>query len=586
MPTARRTRLLLACALLAGAGAAPAALGSNPHRLADGPLGASDDVAWMLDLEQKLNDDNFVFGKAVAAYFPSTERVAGTSTSTGGWGDSGLWNGVYVGGQSFRYATAKAHLAALPGNGKGNANPDNGIDQERDFWADQLADATRKITESLKYQHIDINIAEDWQGTPKAPAVNPNGYPVGGDKHVADFGGGIIQGEKGMIARACTPANATSPTAIGAPTKDEAQPVNNNSNRVFQIKRKADGITYNCETSPSRDTYAGLTFGLLTAYDLVTPDFPALRAQIREDLLAMGEFLLKYGWTSPRPHGYVSAKHTFDGFWSPDYFAQVPMARLNLTNAVRHVLADGDDAEATAKWDAIWTEELATQGSTLALSMEVDSLQPNDGYYKFNLHHLTAFNLLRTTTGAERDLIARSVAVMDKTTGDDLNAHFQALLYGVTGEESRRDEAVTRLREWKQYRLNTDEGQRIRNSTRCDADITCVKEDQYDLVTPAGRVTWFPGTPDTPELGVAGTPLYQEAQKTQLRALDPLAVAERTPTDFLWQRPPTQLDGSAAAHGREPGVDYLTPYWVLRYFTEVDVPAVSPLPAWAGPGHA
>jgi hypothetical protein len=567
----RPSRLLLAGVLLAGTAAAPLALGDNPHAVTDGPLAAADDVAWMVDLERKLTEDNFVYGKAVAAYWPTSERKPGQATSTGGWGDSGLWNGVYLGGQSYRYATAKAHLAALPGNGRGtgNDNPDNGTEDQRDFWVEQRDDALHKIRESLRYEHVDITIAEDWHGAPQAPDVNPSGYPVGSDKHLADFGGGVVDGQRGMIMRACTPASATSPTGVNPPTQYDDKPVNNNDNRVFQIRWvHGDGQLWNCETSPSRDTYAGLTFGLLTAYDVVGEDLGPLRDQIREDLLAMGEFLVGHGWTFPRPHGYVSAKHTFDGFYSPDYFLQVPMARLNLTNAVRHVLADGDDPVAKAKWDAIWTEELVTQGASLAASMEVDSLQPNDGYYKFNLHHLTAYNLLRTLSGAERDLVARSVAVMDKTTRDDVNAHFQTLLYGVTGETSRRDEAITYLREWKKYRLATDDGQVVNNKARCGAGLTCVPQDQYELVTPAGDVTWFPGS------------------STDVRAARPLPVALRPPTDFLWQRPPTQLNGQAAANGREPGIDYLTPYWMLRYFTEVKVPALQPLPEWPGPGHA
>lgn len=571
----RRTSLLVVGALLAGTALSTSAFADKPARIVDGPLAAADDVAWMLDLERKLNEDNFQYGKAVAAYWPDTARLPGQATGTGGWGDSGLWNGVYVGGQSYRYATAKAHLAALPGsNGKGHGNgsPDNGVDDERDFWTEQRDDALAKLTESLKYEHIDITIAQDWQGTLKVPAVNPNGYPLGGDKHLADFGGGIIPGEKGMIMRACTPAGATSPTAIGDPFVDPAQPVNNNSNRVFRITRHEDGIAYNCETSPSRDTYAGLTFGLLTAYDLVGPDFPQLAAQIRGDLQAMGDFLVKYAWNYPRPHGYVSLKHDFDGFISP-LFVQVPMARLNLTNAVRHVLADSDDAVAKAKWDLVWAEELASQGALLAASMEIDSLQPNDGYYKFNLHHLTAFNLLRTTTGAEHDLIAGSFAVMDKTTRDDLNAHFQTLMYGVTGETARRDEAITYLRQWKQYRTNTGDGQVIRNSARCGTEVECVPQDQYELGTPVGDLTWFPG-----QAALTG-------EDPELRAARPLPVANRAPSDFLWQRPPTNLDGQEAPNGREPGIDYLTPYWMLRYFTEVQTPALSPLPEWVGPAH-
>lgn len=572
----RRTSLLVAGVLLAGTALSTSALADRPARLADSPLAAADDVAWMLDLEQKLNEDNFQYGKAVAAYWPTTDRVPGGATATGGWGDSGLWNGVYTGGQAYRYVTAKAHLKALPGQGKGLGldKDDDGVDDERDFWTEQRDDALAKIRESLKYQHVDINIAQDWHEEFQVPAVNPNGYPAGSDRHVADFGGGIVQGEKGMIMRACTPVDATGPTAIGNPSQDAAQPVNNNSNRVFQIRwTSGDGVLYNCETSPSRDTYAGLTFGLLTTYDLLGKDFPELADQIRGDLHAMGEFLVKYGWTYPRPHGYVSAQHTFDGFYSPDYFAQVPMARLNLVNAVRHVLADGDDPVAKAKWDALWAEELATQGPSLAVSMEVDSLQPNDGYYKFNLHHLTAFNLLRTTTGLERDVIARGVAIMDKTTRDDLNAHFQTIMYAMTGETSRRDDAVTYLRQWKQYRTNTGHGQVIRNSTRCGADIECVPTDQYEIDTPAGPLAWFPG-----QAALTGG-------QPKLRASRPLPVPDRAPSDFIWQRPPTNLDGQEAPNGREPGIDYLTPYWLLRYFTEVEVPALQPLPEWAGPAH-
>ena len=86
--------------------------------------------------------------------------------------------------------------------------------------------------------------------------------------------------------------------------------------------------------------------------------------------------------------------------------------------------------------------------------MVVDSAQPNDGYYKFNLHHLAMFNLLRTTTGTERDLLARGFGVMDKTTQDDVNAHFEAITYSATGDQWRLDAAVQHLREWLGYRAN------------------------------------------------------------------------------------------------------------------------------------
>lgn len=562
-----RTRLALIAALVASSCFTLTSHATPPHVLADGPLGAPDDVAWMLDRETKM-DDNLQQGKAVAVDFATDEQVPGQVVGTGGWGDTGLWTGVYLGGESLRYATAKAHLASLPGNTGGNPNPDNGIDDQRAFWTGQRDQAMTRIRTILAAEHRDITIAEDWTGTLKVPpsvSTNPcvqgTGLP-GCDQHLADFGGGIVPGQKGMIMRSCTPKGIGA-LGIAAPSQYADHPIENNDNRVFEITwTHGDGKTYYCETSPSRDTYAGLTFGLLTAYDMI--DDEALRDQIRTDLQTMGDFLIRYGWTYPRPHGYVSAKHDFDGFFSP-LFVQVPMARLNVTNAVRHVLTDGTDAVAKAKWDAIWTEELASQGSVLAASMQIDSLQPNEGYYKFNLHHLTAFNLLRTLTGPERTLVAQAVSVMDNTTHDDLNAHFEAIIYSQTGDADRLSDAITHLRQWKQYRVNTGEGRQVDNLSRCGHDLACVPKDQYELGTPAGDVAWFPGT------------------STQRRAARPLPVAERAPSDFIWQREATILNGRDAANHREAGVDYLTPYWMLRYYTEVEHPSQGSLPAWPGP---
>ena len=149
---------------------------------------------------------------------------------------------------------------------------------------------------------------------------------------------------------------------ISDPTVDPANPVNNNSNRVFQITwTHGDGVTYNCETSPSRDTYAGLTFGLLTAFDMLGPDGrrpPGRRSATTS--LAMGEFLLKYGWNYPRPHGYVSTKHDFDGA-SPRCSSRAdgpaqPRPTPSGTSA------GGGTPAHRLKWNAVWDEELATAG--------------------------------------------------------------------------------------------------------------------------------------------------------------------------------------------------------------------------------
>jgi hypothetical protein len=518
----------------------------------DNSVANGDDVAAMLTYE-KLMEDHLRSGHAVEVDFGSAARTPGDVVGTGGWGDSGLWTGVYLGGQAMRYQVAKKHLAnpLTPG--------------EATFWTDQRDEALARVRMILAAEHRDINIAEDWTGELKIPPDVKLDDPLN-DRHIANFGGGVIHGEKGMIQRSCTPVGIGR-LGINDPTNYPDEPIRNNDNRVFQITwTHGDGKTYNCETSPSRDTYAGLTFGLLTAFDMVGPDAPDLRNQIRTDLLAMGNFLWKYGWTYPRPHGYVSIEHDFNGFFSP-LFIYTPEARLNVANAVRHVADNGGATADKAKWDAIWGEEFTTQGPEVAGSLASDAIQPHDSYYKWNLSHLNAFNLLRTTTGVQRRLLLRGIAAMDKTTRDDVNAHFEAITYAVTGEQHRLTLATKHLREWLDWRANVEAGP-VHNSSRCGHTLKCVPDDHQEIglnLAEDGTIVWRPGT------------------ETLKRAARPLPVAERTPTDFLWQRSPDQLDGSQPATHRMPAIDFLTPYWMIRYYSEVATPAFTPFPEWPGP---
>jgi hypothetical protein len=532
-----------------------APVASDACTSSDQSLANAADVDNVVHFEQ-LMADHLHEGHAVEVDFATKDKVPGQVVGTGGWGDSGLWTGVYLGGEAMRYQVAKKHLA------------DPSItDGDRAFWTGQRDEAMQRARLILAAEHRDINIAEDWTGELRLPPDVNTDDPTG--RHLANFGGGVIHGEKGMIQRSCTPVGQGR-LGINDPTSYPDKPVNNNDNRVFRITwTHGDGRTYNCETSPSRDTYAGLTFGLLTAYDMVGPDAPDLQKQIRTDLQAMGDFLWKYGWAYPRPHGYVSAQHDFNGFISP-LFVYTPEARLNLTNAVRHVLADGDDVAAAAKWNAIWASEFASQGAALGPSHELDAMTPFDSYYKWNLSHLIAFNLLRTTSGAERALLAAGMAPMDQTTKDDVNAHFEAIMYSVTGEQQRLADATTHLRQWLDYRANIEAGP-VHNEDRCGHDIKCVPEDQATL-----NSNYFDG----------GSFTYGNGSSYTRRAKNPLPVAQRVPTDFLWQRPPNQLNGSEAPTHRAPGIDFLTPYWMIRYLTEVAPPALRPLPHWPLPAHS
>jgi hypothetical protein len=205
--------------------------------------------------------------------------------------------------------------------------------------------------------------------------------------------------------------------------------------------------------------------------------------------------------------------------------------------------------------------------------MEVDSAQPNDGYYKYNLNHLTMANTIRLESDpTTRSVMKQALGVMDKTTGDDGNAHFESITYAASGEPARLKAAALHLGQWLDYRTAIETGP-VSNSPRCGVDLECVPNAQLD-VDQSGTVLTVPDPAAVPP-----------GAKPKLRARFPLPVAQRAPRDFLWQQPPTQLDGADAPTHQAPGIDYLTPYWTIRYYSEVAPPALAPLPVWAGPSH-
>jgi hypothetical protein len=570
-------RWLLLGALLAGFALAAPGSPASAHQSApplpcNGPLACADDSA-MLALEQRIAD-NIRFGQAIEIDYRTPARVLGDVASGGAWGDSALWTGVYLAGESMRYAVAQDKLRLLgPDDGK-LKRKDAVEDAARIAWTAQRDEALARARMMANKFHLLSRIGREWHTTLSPnTSYNPTS-PEGGPP---SFGGGVLQGEEGLLMRACAPDPAKTPDGIGITP--------NGNKRIFGPFRWEDGVDYYCETAPSRDSYAGTLYGLLYAYDLVGKDDPALRAQIRGDVLVLAGRLVKYGWSFPRPHGDISVPkapvsvpitgfdgHDFDNFISPAFMQQVPSARLNVAQSARHVAQTGTSQEKTY-WDGVWAEESATQLPALALSMEVDSAQPNDGYYKYNLNHLTMANTIRLESDpTTRSVMKQALGVMDKTTGDDGNAHFESITYAASGEPARLKAATLHLGQWLDYRTAIETGP-VSNSPRCGVDLECVPNAQLD-VDQSGTVLTVPDPAAVPP-----------GAKPKLRARFPLPVAQRAPRDFLWQQPPTQLDGSDAPTHQAPGIDYLTPYWTIRYYSEVAPPALAPLPVWAGPSH-
>ncbi|MEX2393781.1 MAG: hypothetical protein WD826_04805 [Actinomycetota bacterium] len=555
------------------------------------PLGCGEDFEWALDLERKIADNMWDGQVYEVDYAAGLDRTRENITSASHYGDSALWTGTYLAAQSFRYQVAKRTAEDLRSTyqppakpkkrhgKKPKPEPDPALEAIL-AWETQRDEAKARVTDMVAKFHVLTNISQNWNHTFEPNIDDPN------------FGGGVIAGEPGYLMRACIPTSTPqqyrwSDASLGLDADGMPEnPPYTKQPRVFgplpfPSADHPDRVDYFCEDGTSRDAYAGTTFGLLTAFDLVGPDDPQLQSTIGDDLITLVTFARKYLWSTPRPHGRISLPipilddlpectfcgHDFENFISP-LFIQVPLARLNMANAARHVAQVQGRSDA-AVWDAFWTEEVASNLPVLALSMEIDSIQPNDGYYKYNLHHLTGYNVVRTAPDADLELaFKQAISVMDKTTGDDFNAHFETITFSMTGDDTKLEQAITHLREWRDYRRYIDTGAGVDNRSRCDEDLECVPQDQYETIPDGADPIVVPGT------------------SGNLRARRPLEVAKRPPTDFLWQRPPTQLNGQQGALHQAPGIDYLLPYWMLRYYTEVDPPAAAPFPAYPGPAHA
>lgn len=548
---------LLAAALVATMAPAAPALADATLGPASGcpsPAACPDDLAAATGYEAKAAD-NFWYGLMLEINYRTPDRTPGDVSSLGAFGDSGLWTGTYLGAESMRYAVAKSHLNAQ-GNGP-------------QFWQQQRDEAKARIDTMLAQMDLRTFIARDWT-TQFEPTVDPSSLPP-----EASFGGGLVQGEPGMLMRSCAPADA--PAGRNMPlNKRVFGPFRWANDRGIPARLTMPEGNYLCETAPSRDTYAGTIFGLLTAFDLVGPDDPAARHLIRDDILTMTGFLYEHGWTYPRPHGNVSLPpfgHDFDNFISPLMNLQ-PGSRLSMTQAAKHVADVDGSLTDRATWNAAWSEELVTQGPILAASELVTDPRPSEfGYYGFNLAHLKYYNLIRLAANpAERAIMRQGFSVVDRQTNDDVNAHFEATAYSITGEPARLTAARTHLRQWLDYRARIDQGGSTNNSARCGVDIQCVPEDEFDVVTATAT-----GPVGVTVAGSSSTP----------RAVQPLPVADRPPTDFLWQRSPfTDMNGSVSATHQAPGIDYLLPYWMMRYEQEVAPPALDPVTPWAGPSYS
>jgi hypothetical protein len=162
-------------------------------------------------------------------------------------------------------------------------------------------------------------------------------------------------------------------------------------------------------------------------------------------------------------------------------------------------------------------------------------------YYKFNLQHGSFFTWLRLEQNPlywERGW--KAFRILRQALGHHQNAHFNMCEIALSPAAlmERGGETREELRLWLQ---------RSRRSTTFDLSGTVATTVYSPPVTLS-----LPGADDPPG------PVTIAAH--------PVPANLRPYTDFLWQRSPFQLQSGGNGTHESPGVDYILPYWMGRYY--------------------
>ena len=255
----------------------------------------------------------------------------------------------------------------------------------------------------------------------------------------------------------------------------------------------------------SRDQYVGVFFGLGVAYELIDETaHPKVRTIARKIATELLEYLLENNWTVRMPNGAIST--TFIG--RPDQ----QLALLQVGRLVHPSVF-------AFPYEVMRSES----ADNVPLVIGLETLNDHDSYFKFNLAYLSMYSLLHYEEAESEALGEYNFAynLLRGATALHGNAHFNTIDFALRGPDSGRDhETQFLLDEW------------LRRP---------VRDEWVDL---------------RDEVAMCGDD----------RACFPIPVVDRVRTDFLWQRSPFLAFGGGSGIIASPGVDYILPYWMDRYF--------------------
>jgi uncharacterized protein (TIGR03437 family) len=154
----------------------------------------------------------------------------------------------------------------------------------------------------------------------------------------------------------------------------------------------------------------------------------------------------------------------------------------------------------------------------------------DDGsYFKFNLDYINFYNLIRLESSSAKSIYKSGYDIVRSHTASHRNAFFNMIDRALNGADATRDaETATLLQQWL-LRPKRDKSVDLHGTVPVCGDQAC----------------------------------------------QPVPVALRPPTDFLWQRNPFQLTGGGSGLVESAGIDYILPYWMARYYGVVTATSVT-----------
>jgi uncharacterized protein (TIGR03437 family) len=157
----------------------------------------------------------------------------------------------------------------------------------------------------------------------------------------------------------------------------------------------------------------------------------------------------------------------------------------------------------------------------------------DDSYFKFNLDYINLYNLIRLESSSAKSIYQKAYDVLRNHTAGHQNAFFDAIDRALNGPNPGRDAETLALLDAWLLRPRRDKLVDLHGSVSLCGDQACA----------------------------------------------PVPVAQRPPSDFLWQRSPFQLLGGGAGTVETAGIDYILPYWMARYYGAAAAFTVQPAAA-------